>query len=239
MDLTWFVFFLTIRRFLKISPNAMKHVLPIFLIFLLFWQCGCRSYQAQYGNTSGVQLFAEGKHAEALARFQSAVETNPEDADSYYNIAAVHHYLGRVNHNADQYAQAGQNYLLCLAKNPNHAAAYRGYAVWFMEQNRKEEAIELLKNWSNLNPNLPDPKIELGRLYQELGQNQEAIDYLSAAIALDPKNARAHRALGYLRELSSDWNQAILNYKYSLEANPNQPDLVTRIAQLEKQVGLN
>ena len=186
-----------------------------------------------------MQLFTEGKHAEALARFQAAVEANPNDADSYYNIAAVHHYLGRVNRDANQYAQAGQNYLLALTKNPNHTAAYRGYAVWFMEQNRKEEAIELLKNWSNQNPNLPDPRIELSRIYQELGQNREAVDYLAAAIALDPKNARAHRALGYLRELSSDWNQAILNYKYSLEGDPNQPDLVDRISFLEKQTGLN
>ena len=35
------------------------------------------------------QLFAEGKYAEALTRFQAAVESNPNDADSYYNIAAI------------------------------------------------------------------------------------------------------------------------------------------------------
>ncbi|MCL2304190.1 MAG: tetratricopeptide repeat protein [Planctomycetaceae bacterium] len=217
----------------------MKNVSTILLVFLLLGQCGCSTYQTQHGNTSGVQLFADGKYAEALARFQTALETNPNDADSYYNIAAVHHYLGRVNRDANQYVQAGQNYQLCLTKNPNHAAAYRGYAVWFMEQDRKAEAIELLKNWSDQNPSVPDPKIELARLYQELGQNREAIDYLAAAIALDSKNARAHRALGYLREQSSDWNQAILNYKYSLESDPNQPDLVERITILEKQAGLS
>ena len=216
----------------------MKNVSTAFhVVCLLFCQFGCSAYRTQYGNTSGVQLFAEGKHAEALARFQAAVETNPNDADSYYNIAAVHHYLGRISRDANQYAQAGQNYQICLTKNPNHTSAYRGYAVWFMEQNKKDEAIELLKNWNNQNPNLPDPKIELGRLYQELGKNREAIDFLTAAIALDPKNARAHRALGYLRELSSDWNQAILNYKSSLEGDPNQPDLVERISFLEKQTG--
>ena len=213
----------------------MKNATTPLLVLLLLWQNGCNLYQTQYGNTSGVQLFSEGKHAEALARFQSAVEANPDDADSYYNIAAVYHYLGRTHQDANQYALAGQNYQLCLAKNPNHAPAHRGYAVWFMEQNRQEEAMELLKNWNHLNPNVSAPKIELARLYQELGQNREAIDYLTAAIAIDPKNARAHRALGYLRELSSDWNQAILNYKHSLEADPNQPDLVSRISFLENQ----
>ena len=217
----------------------MKNISTVISVFLLLWLVGCRSYQAQYVNTSGVQLFSDGKYAEALARFQAAVEANPDDADSYYNIAAVHHYLGRVNRDANQYAQAGQNYQFCLAKSPNHTAAYRGYTVWLMEQNRQEDAVELLENWADQNPTLPDPKIELSRLYQELGQSREAIDYAAAAIALDSKDARAHRALGYLRELSSDWNQAILNYKYSLEADPNQPDLIDRITFLENQTGLS
>ena len=216
----------------------LKNVSTALLLFLLLLQFGCRSYQAQYGNTNGAQLFAEGKYAEALTRFQAAVESNPNDANSYYNIAAVQHYLGRVNNDANQYAQAGQNYQTCLTKNPNHTSAYRGYAVWFMEQNRKSEAFELLKNWNNQNSASPDAKIELARLHQENGEVREAIDYLAAAIALDPKNARAHRALGFLREQSSDWNQAIINYKHSLEADPNQPDLAARITLLEKQAGI-
>lgn len=211
------------------------HILPILVFAILMLICGCSSIQSQYGNTSGVQLFAEGNYAEALVRFQSAIDSNPNDADSYYNIAAVHHHLARINRDANQNAQAEANYKLCFSKNPNHTSAYRGYAVWLMENHRRKEAFELLEQWSNTRLDIADPKIELGRLHQETGNTQKAIDYLSAAIAIEPKSARAHAALGYLRESLSEWDQAILNYRYSLECNPNQPDLSYRLAQIQAQ----
>lgn len=199
---------------------------------------GCRSMSSQHSNSSGVRFFQEGKYEEALAQFQAAKDQDPENADAYYNIAAVNHHIGHVGNNPVLYKQAEEYYKLCLTKNPNHVSAYRGLAVWYMEQGRNAEAYELLKAWGEAFPTHPEPKIEMARLYQENEQLPEAIDYLSAAVALDATNARALRALGYLRELNSDYSQAIVNYRYSLQHDPSQKDLEERITQLQGKTNL-
>ncbi len=214
----------------------MKHLI-LLLCVPIFLLSGCNSFHSHYRNSSGVQLYTEGQYAQALQTFQSNIESNPEDADAYYNIAAVHHQLGRINRDATQYTQAEQYYRIALSKNPNHASAYRGLSVWLMEQNRKEEALELLRQWTLLSPDRADPKIEYARLLQENGRNHEAIDYLAAAVALEPRNARAHRALGYLRESTNEINQAVINYRNSLQFDPSQQDLAAHLAALEAQSG--
>lgn len=213
----------------------MRITAPILLCIAFAFLPGCRTMNSQYNNSHGVSLFEQGQYAESLVRFRSAIEANPEDSDSYYNIAAVHHHLGRIGRDAQQYAQAEPYYRLCLSKNPNHTPAYRGLAVWLMEQDRSNEAFELLKNWGQRSPSLADPKIELARLYEENGRIQEAIDHLSAAIALDARNARAHCALGHLREKNSEINLAISNYRYALQYDPSQKHLEEKIAQLESR----
>ncbi|MGL6193771.1 MAG: tetratricopeptide repeat protein [Thermoguttaceae bacterium] len=177
--------------------------------------------------------YNQGKYNEALQTFQSAILANPDDADAYYNIAALHHRLGQINKDASQYAQAEQYYIQCLNKNPNHIAAYRGFAVWFAELGQSEKAFQLLKNWEILNPTLANPKIELARLNFELGRKQEAIDYLAAAVAAEPKNTRALNALGYIRESNNDVEQAVANYKKSLQSQPYQDNVSKRLSVLE------
>lgn len=196
---------------------------------------GCSSFNTQYKNANGVELYSNGQYAQAIEIFQSNINTNPEDADAYYNIGAIYHQLGRVNRDVNQYAQAEQYYRAALSKHPNHSPTYRGLSVWYMEQNRRDDAFALLRQWNTFSPDLVDPKIELARLYQETGQNTDAIDCLSAALALDHRNARALRALGYAREMSKEYDQALANYRNSLQYNPAQPDLTARVASLETQ----
>ena len=203
--------------------------ITVFTLFVL----GCGSFNPQYRNVTGTQLYNDGKYPEALEAFQSAIEANPNDADAYYNIAAVHHHIAQIGKDRSQYLQAEQNYVRCLDINQNHVSAYRGLSVWLMEHGQKDKAFELLKGWETTYPTTADPKIELARLYQEDGQTRKAIDMLVAAVALDPKNARAYRALGAIREENSELAQAISNYKSSLQYDPNQPLLADKIALLE------
>ena len=83
----------------------------------------------------------------------------------------------------------------------------------------------MLNHWSAASPKSADPKVELARLLEEVGQTEQAKAQLVDALTIDPHNARALTALGRLRDQSGDRRQALANYQRSLTLNRFQPDV--------------
>ncbi len=184
-------------------------------------------------NIAGVQLYEQGNYAAAMQKFQLAVQNDPNDADSYYNLGATYHRLGKMYKRPTDLQQAETNYHLCLDKNPDHKDCYRGLAVLLVEQNRSNDAFALVQQWGERNPSSPDAKIELARLFQEFGDKKASMAHLQEAIALDPNNPRALAALGKMKEESGDPTQALAIYQRSLASNRFQPELSARVAALQ------
>ena len=213
---------------------------------------GCVS---QNQTADGIRYYGQARYDTAMTAFQSVLKENPNDPNALYNVAATYHQSARVAIRSGQaaaaqqlYEQAAQYYQLCLAKNPNYADAYRGLSALYMDCQDGENAYQLLTNWANANPVAVEPKLELARFYQEFaqicmvqGQTEDAQKYRNTAerylqqiLAAEPANYRAFRALGFLKEQSGDLAGAVLDYQRSLQANPQQSDLESRIAALMK-----
>jgi tetratricopeptide (TPR) repeat protein len=198
---------------------------------------GCSNVASQASNVEGVRLYQQGNYQQASDRFQHAIAQDPNSPEGYYNLAAALHKTGTLYNRPADLQQAENFYNQCLERDPNHTECYRGLAVLLTETNRQQEAFRLLGNWAATSPELPDPKIELARLYEEVGQNEQAKAQLVDALTVDPHNARALTALGRLRDQSGNYAQALANYQRSLEANRFQPDVAARVAQLQAVAG--
>lgn len=196
--------------------------------------CGLNS-QAQ--NASGVRLYQQGFYQGAQQRFQQAIQNDPTNADSYYNMAASYHKLAAQTQQATDLEQAESYYNLCLDYNPNHRDCYRGLAVLLSEQGRSEEAFRLMEGWALRNPAMADPKIELARLFQEYGDKEASQQHLLEALTVEPNNARALAALGKLREEAGQPEQALAVYQRSLMNNRFQPEVAARVATLQPVYG--
>ncbi|MDR0328025.1 MAG: tetratricopeptide repeat protein [Planctomycetaceae bacterium] len=213
---------------------------------------GCAS---QSKTSEGIRYYGQARYDAAMTAFQSVLQTNPNDPNALYNIAATYHQSAKVSLLSgqtaaaqQQYEQAAQYYQLCLAKNPNHADAYRGLAALYLDGQNGEAAYQLLNGWCQANPVAVEPKIELARYYQEFaqicmiqGRTEDAQNMrngteqlLQQVLAMEPANYRALRALGYLKEQGGDVAGAVFEYQRSLQANPQQKDLEERIAALIK-----
>ena len=174
------------------TPTALcrAHRLPkIFLLaagllaaLLVAAESGC-DWVSRSQNVTGVDLYQQGNYGAAIEQFQLAIQNDPGDADSYYNIGATYYRLGNVTHNAAYSQQAEQFYHLALDMNPNHVDCNRGMAVLMVEQKRPTEAFALLQNWTARNPASPDARIELARLYEEFGNRDVARTHLEEALA--------------------------------------------------------
>ena len=101
------------------------------------------------------------------------------------------------------------------------------------EQNRSEEAFRLMEGWVDRRPNLPDPKIELARLFDESGDRNSAKERLIEALAIDPDHPRALAALGSIRQQMGEHAQALADYQRSLWHNRFQPEIAARVASLQ------
>jgi tetratricopeptide (TPR) repeat protein len=193
---------------------------------------GC-SWMSSGENSEGVRLFQQGNYDAASSRFREAMQNDPTNPDSYYNLAAYYHRQGKLQQRPADIAQAESYYRQCLDYNPNHVQCRRGLAVLLVEQGRSEEAFKLLEDWQTENPSLAAPNIELARLFEEFGDKNAAIEHLTAALSVSPSDPRALAALGRLREESGDVNQAVANYQRSLMVNPFQPEVAQHVNALQ------
>ena len=57
-------------------------------------------------NAEGVRQYQQGYYQGALQRFQQAIYNDPQNADSYYNLAAVYHQLGKIHQRSEDLVQA-------------------------------------------------------------------------------------------------------------------------------------
>jgi tetratricopeptide (TPR) repeat protein len=218
----------SLRKFLKCRYRFFA---VLNLLVAICISSGCR-VTSMGQNTLGVQLYNQGRYTEALQQFQTAQTSDPSNPDTYYNLASTYHKLGIAQKETKLIEQAESLYNQCLDLQPNHVDCHRGLAVLLHESNRPDRALALLKNWASANPQSADPRIELSRLHQELGQTKVAEQYLDEALAINPNDYRAWSAKGHMRQMAGEDSQALQNFQHSLAINSMQPDVLSKVAEL-------
>jgi tetratricopeptide (TPR) repeat protein len=215
------------------AARQLKTAAALLAACLLSVPSGC-GWMSTGENSEGVRLFSQGYYDSAAGRFREAMQNDPNNPDSYYNLAAYYHREGKLQQKPTDTAQAESYYRQCLDHNPNHVECRRGLAVLLVEQGRSEEAFKMLEDWSTENPTQAAPKVELARMYEEFGDKKSATEYLTSALTVSPNDPRALAALGRLREESGDVNQALANYQRALMVDHNQPELAQRVSALQQ-----
>lgn len=209
--------------------------IAVWALFLLA-TAGCQTFTANSRNAEGVRLLAASRSEEALNRFEEARAADPSNPDAYYNCGVVYHERAIETERESDFQMARYYYAQCLDRAPNHVECNRSMATLLCDIGQNDEAFRLVEAWVARQPNSPEPRIELARLYDEHNQLARARDCLNDAIAIDNRNVRAYNALGSVRERMGDNEQAISAYERALALNPYQPDVNHRISALRYTV---
>ena len=222
---------------LNLRLLATRGLLAALVVVSLLSQPGCR-IMANRRNASGVKAFAAGQYPVAQQKFQQALQANPRSADAKYNLGAVAHLTALQNRDRGQIAAAENYYNQCLDLDPNHVNCRRALAVLLTEDSRPDQAFTMLKNWVVTSPGVADARIELARLYEDYGDLRTAEQQLQQALALDVRNARAHSALGHIKELSGDYQQAAVSYERAVQLDRSEVGAAQRLASLRAGGGV-
>ncbi len=135
-----------------------------------------------------------GKAAEAMAR---AAEINPTDADNLRNLGTAYLQLGRAG-------DAEKTFKVITVQNKNYAAAYNGLGLVAVRRGNAEAARENFQHALQLDPHGVEPMLNLGLLYQKLGDKEQAIRYYKLFLAEAPRDqysSMVPQVRGAIREM--------------------------------------
>ncbi|MGB5834001.1 MAG: XrtA/PEP-CTERM system TPR-repeat protein PrsT [Thiohalocapsa sp.] len=165
-------------------------------------------------NLTGLAFLAEGKLDEARARFERALEVDPDFSTALINMA-------RVDIAGDDAAAAAARYQRVLEKDPRNLAALLGMAG--LAERRNDDAA-LLK-WLNKAQDTNSAAIQPGLLLVGFHINRR--DYLRALTvatnlaARFPDDLDVLRVLGRTQTLAGQETSAILTFDQILQKRPD------------------
>lgn len=233
------------------NSSQMKRItIQLGAVLMLTAFLGCQLPSGTQ-NIQGVREFNAGNYNSATQRFRTVTMSNPGNADAHYNLASTLHQMAFLKSKQakttaeedevrDLQIQAETIYLACLDRNEDHVECHRGLSVLLVEMGRSEQAFRLLNGWSARSPQLPDPKIELARLYEEHGDSDTALLQLQQAMPLgfadSRNNARAWAAAGMIRERRGEIAQAEQNFRQAYALNKDQPGVGVHLAALNRRI---
>ena len=204
-----------------------------------------------------------GKLAEAKALYQTLIQRDPADGQSYYNLGKL---LKEMNQpveaaaylekaitlgikSSDVFSDLADAFInisrfedaLPMAKaavtlNPNNAQGLRALINGLSSQGQYEQAIKYGEKLVSLSVNNADSHLLLAMVNGDFGLHLPAIKHANHAINLNPKSAEAFHIICLANQNLQEWDKAMDMVNKALEIEPNNSKfIITKIGILELQ----
>jgi tetratricopeptide (TPR) repeat protein len=177
-------------------------------------------------------LFEDGKFLQAISAYEDAIRSKPDDDTVYVALARVQIFAGQC----DKAQVSAENALLL---NTNNAMAYAVRASAMTCQDDYLGAEAAIKEALTRDPNNGIAHAYYAELLvQQYLSNTGPFDAIElaatesrTALALAPNTVEAHRARGYVYEVTESREEAISEYQAAIALNPKISDLYIRLGR--------
>lgn len=171
----------------------------------------------------GIAALKAGDMNGAKAAFEVAIQKNPKQADA-------HHYLGIVNDQSGQKAEAEKNYRKALELDPTLEESAVNLAAILVENGKFDEAAGLMKKAIAKNPKNAALQINLGMALSGKNDVEGANKAFEEAIKLEPANGI--HVVTYASHLarSGKKDEAITKLKQAEKVASSDPGVLASIA---------
>ncbi|WP_286760376.1 tetratricopeptide repeat protein [Salegentibacter sp. UBA1130] len=165
-------------------------------------------------------LYAVGEYAEAIKKLQ---EIAPQTEKTYLKLAK--------NYAANRQPEiALENYKKVLSQNPNRVLTTIDYGELLVKSGKLKLADSLFKDLTEKYPDNANFKYQLGLIKEKL-KDSTAISYFMFTIALDNTHQGALYKLAKDKLKHRQYTMAEHFSKIGLKVNPNNPSLLSILAQ--------
>lgn len=164
----------------------------------------------------GNALEEQGRVAEAMARYDAAVQADPRCARAHLNRGNILLASARID-------EARDAYQLAVACDPQYAAAYFNLANLNCTAGEYEQALSNYRVAVRIKPDFADAFVALGNALADLGRNTEAVESYRRALAISHNSAGVHFNLGLLAMNQGELTEAADYYKRAVELGTTNP----------------
>jgi tetratricopeptide (TPR) repeat protein len=154
-----------------------------------------------------------GRHPEAIACFQRALQLNPAHPEALNHLGCEYLLLGR----GDEAIAALQR---AIEARPGFAEAHVNLGIALVQDGRPADALAQFTTALQLRPEAAEPHLQLAGALSVLGRLPEAIAHYETALRLAPGRASTHDALGLVLAAAGRTDEAVRHYLRALELQP-------------------
>jgi tetratricopeptide (TPR) repeat protein len=164
-------------------------------------------------NNLGLVYGTQGRSAEAMAQFETALVLKPDYDEAHFNLGIYLAQQGRTQEAITQYEAA-------LRSNPDHAQARNNLGSALMLGRQAADAIAQYREALRIDPDYGDAHYNLGVVLFQEGKAQEAIAEFEAALrdGMDTADVRNNLGVAFYREGRTD--EAIDQYQAAFRDDP-------------------
>ena len=170
----------------------------------------------------GNALEEQGKIEEAMARYDAAVQADPQCARAHLN---------RGNILADgQFDEARRAYQLAITCDPHYAAAHFNLGNLNSRAGELELALRNYQVAVGIKPDFADAFVAMANALDGLGRPAEALESYERALIINPGYAEVHFNLGLLASAQGRHEDAVKSLRRALELRPEMQTSTTKAA---------
>ncbi|GJL78692.1 MAG: hypothetical protein NPINA01_16810 [Nitrospinaceae bacterium] len=176
----------------------------------------------------GVELYDQGKYAEAIDAYKLALRKDPKDLFAKYNLAVAYQDQGKNDLAIDLYQQ--------ILQDTEDTNSRINIAAIFYERGDHELAIKELETAAKNNGDSAEPLSALGEYLEREEKLDLAEQHYRKGLTIDDQHALTYYRLGRLYCNQKKTGPCLENLKKAVELNPETPIYLEALAiQHEKQ----
>lgn len=176
-------------------------------------------------NFLSIALYEQRKFMEAEELLLAAIKTNPQYAETYFNLGVVNDKSGNAKKASNYYQKAAE-------KKPDFRYFYN-LSVQLHKLHDLAGAEKALKEAIRLNPSFIDAHINLGVMYFANFMFKEAEQSMKDALKINPDSTEAMVNLFRIYDLRGDRKAALELYERAARVNP---DCAARMGVLHQKI---
>jgi Tfp pilus assembly protein PilF len=145
-------------------------------------------------QTPGLELYKQGKHAEAASTLAAEVERSPEDKDLMTHLGLARIYAGDPGGALEPLKKV-------IALDDNCAEAHFGLGLAYVKMKNTSEAVPELEKATKLAPNHAYAHYYLGMSYNQTDKKDLSIAHLRRFLELAPDAPEAPAVRSFLSKM--------------------------------------